>query len=302
MIFVFLLGNAAGRQTPPLIIFQGKRLPNQFKQMLPKGWNTDCSESGWMNSDTFYNYISHTFYPWLSTVGISIPIILFVDGHVSHRSLKLSEFCLEKQIILVSFLPNMTHISQPMDVVVYGPLKRKWAACLKHFRNSNQNLERMSKPMFCDLLNKCVNESLTTDLLRTSFEKTALWPFDADAFNYSKLSVSSEKTVEQDQSLTANSIFETNQIKSKFLDRLERLIESTFPGRLHEFKRSNDQWLGDEFANDLFIIWKESGGEIINPNSNEEVESFELVEVFDPVDETGRFVEFKLVSNVNFVG
>lgn len=156
--------------------------------MLPKGWNANCSDSGWLNSETFYNYISKTFYPWLATEGISTPVILFVDGHISHRSLKLSEFCSEHQIILVSFLPNLTHICQPMDVLVHGPLKQKWASCLNEFRSSHQHLERMSKPLFFELLKKCVNETLTPESLQTSFVETSLHPFDADNFDYSKLS------------------------------------------------------------------------------------------------------------------
>lgn len=275
MIFT---GSAAGVKTPPLLIFQGKRLPNQIKQILPKDWHANCSESGWMNTDIFYSYITQIFYPWLATQGILTPVILFVDGHISHRSLKLSEFCMENKIVLVSFLPNTTHICQPMDVVVYGPIKRKWAANLKEFRNSNRTIDRMPKGLFCDLLNKCVNETCTSELLKTSFAKTGLDPFNPDSFDYSKLTTHTDET--SNDINTDNSI---NQPRTTFLDRLENLIELTFPGRLNEFKRTDDgEWLGEIFARDLFLIWKEAGGVAnLNPDNISENETFELVDVID---------------------
>lgn len=156
--------------------------------MLPRGWNANCSDSGWLNSETFYNYITKTFHPWLATEGISTPVILFVDGHVSHRSLKLSEFCTEHQIILISFLPNLSHICQPLDVLVHGALQQKWATCLNEFRSSHRHLERMSNSLFGELLKKCVDEALTPESLQASFVETSLNPFDADNFDYSKLS------------------------------------------------------------------------------------------------------------------
>lgn len=172
------------------------------------------------------------------------------------RSLQLSEFCLDHKIILVSFLPNMTHICQPMDVVVYGPVKKKWAQNMKEFRNSHRNQERMPKPTFCDLATKCVNEVLTPDLLKAAFVKTGLNPFDAASFNYSKLSTHVELPPEIHQNEN------TFSPETTFLGHLESLIKSNIPFRLEDFEQTNGQWLGDPNANELFLIWREAGKNI----------------------------------------
>lgn len=247
-ILFYFLGNAAGRLTPPLLIFSGKRLPNQIQHILPNEWHVDMSESGWMTSDIFFKYISKVFYPWLEKSDITTPIILFVDGHVSHRSLKLSEFCSEKKIVLVSFIPNATHICQPMDVVVFSPLKRKWSECLQLFRAQNQQMERMSKQTFCDLLAKCVKEVCDPIILKTAFNKTGLFPFSENNFNYAQLS---------DQ---ANETTHTCAEDPIFLEFLERIIKSNFPNHLEEFKATADDWSGIPTAKDLFEVWKASGG------------------------------------------
>lgn len=277
IFFSIFTGNAAGRKTPPLLIFQGKRLPNQIKQILPNEWHCDISESGWMNSDIFYKYVSQTFYPWLQKNGISSPVVFFVDGHVSHRSLKLSEFCLQNRIILVSFLPNTTHICQPMDVAVYGPTKRKWSSNLKEFRNANVELSRLPKETFCNLLNQTVNEVCVPDLLKNAFEKTGLYPFDEENFDFSKLQQNKEN---EENEVECGPGHNQNHPTNDFLERLEYLIESNIPYRLQEFKNTNDEWIGDQNANDLFVIWKAAGG-AASEQEDEENEHFELVEIDD---------------------
>ncbi|KAF2903627.1 hypothetical protein ILUMI_02559 [Ignelater luminosus] len=54
------------------------------------------------------------------------PVLFFVDGHASHLTIDLSNFCSENQIILVALYPNATHVLQPMDVAVFHPLKDDW--------------------------------------------------------------------------------------------------------------------------------------------------------------------------------
>lgn len=184
--FVFI-GSASGRLIPPLIIFDGNNLPTQIDQILPKGWHADYSISGWLKSNIFFNYISKKFYPWLVKENIPTPIFLFVEGHIHHRSLQLSDFCSQHKIILVSFLPNTSHVSQPMDMIANGPLKQTWESKLKIFKNAHSDLERMPKAMFCDLLHKCLNESLNKQLLQESFSTTAIYPFDINRFDVSKL-------------------------------------------------------------------------------------------------------------------
>lgn len=199
-------GNADGLPTPPLLVFTGKRMPNQINAILPEGWVAAISESGWMNTDVFYDYITKTFHPWLLKNGINLPVVLFVDGHVSHRSLRLSEFCYENQIVLISLLPNTTHMCQPMDVVVFGPTKRKWSTILQNFKIENRE-ERMTKAKFCELLKNCVDESLTDKSLKSAFSKTALFPFIADDFDYSQLATDLQETVEKRYELPERFIY-----------------------------------------------------------------------------------------------
>ncbi|XP_011858222.1 PREDICTED: uncharacterized protein LOC105555789 [Vollenhovia emeryi] len=79
-----------------------------------------------MTSKSFYEYIANVFYPWLLSHKIKLPVILYVDGHSSHLTMPLSEFCRDKGIEVIALPPNATHILQPLDVGFFGPLKKNW--------------------------------------------------------------------------------------------------------------------------------------------------------------------------------
>ena len=50
--------------------------------------------------------------------------LLLCDNHSSHVTYEFIEFCLEKNIVLFFFPSHATHILQPLDVGVFGPLAR----------------------------------------------------------------------------------------------------------------------------------------------------------------------------------
>lgn len=109
-----------------MLVLQYERLPASVVNLMPDGWGLEKSPNGWMTSETFFEYIINIFHPWLTKEGIPLPIILCVDGHVSHLTLSLSEFCGKSGIVLIALLPNATHILQPIDIEVFHSLKNGW--------------------------------------------------------------------------------------------------------------------------------------------------------------------------------
>lgn len=80
MVVVFA---ASGKICPRLVIFPYVRPPKALVDSMPKSWVLMTSESGWMKSDVFYEYICNSFNTWLTENGIKKPIIIFIDGHKS---------------------------------------------------------------------------------------------------------------------------------------------------------------------------------------------------------------------------
>ncbi|XP_055551042.1 uncharacterized protein LOC129733298 [Wyeomyia smithii] len=182
---VLISASAAGKLAPPLILFPYKsRLPAHIVSSVPKGWAVGRSESGWMNSEAFFEYIANVFYPWALKEKVKFPLILFVDGHSSHTSFETIEFCKKNGIILVSHIPNATHVMQPLDVSFFAPLKNAWQEVVKQWRFENDGA-MISRANFAPLLEKAIDSLENKDTTLTNgFRKCGLYPFDADAIDY----------------------------------------------------------------------------------------------------------------------
>lgn len=65
-------------------------------------------------------------YPFLVKKGKKFPVILIVDGHATHLTLKLSLLCDKLKIILIALHPNASRILQFADVSCFRPIKNAW--------------------------------------------------------------------------------------------------------------------------------------------------------------------------------
>ncbi|XP_026465236.1 uncharacterized protein LOC113367875 [Ctenocephalides felis] len=107
---VLIGASADGKLMPVLSLFPYKRIPSNILAKYPKTWSIGRSEKGWMTSENFFEYIGNVFNPFLINESIEKPVVLFLDGHVSHLSYHLCKLCREIGVILVALLPNSTHI------------------------------------------------------------------------------------------------------------------------------------------------------------------------------------------------
>lgn len=174
---VLMNGNADGTIAPPLILFSYVRVPQDIAKSIPSHWGVGVSENGWMTCECFYEYMTNVFYPWIVQQGIKLPILFFVDGHVSHSSIHLSNFCDDVGIILVCLFPNATHLHQPMDIFVFKTLKESWKAAVANWRNDNPG-QLFKKKDFAPLLQQAINSSISPDVLRNGFRKSGLCPWN----------------------------------------------------------------------------------------------------------------------------
>ena len=107
-----------------------------MKGALPESFGL-ANRSGWMNSELFPVVLRH-FIKFMN-VSITDPAVLFLDNHVSHLSLEAIEPARENGLHLVTFPPHCSHKLQPLDVSVFGPIKRNYSALCDAWLTSNPN-------------------------------------------------------------------------------------------------------------------------------------------------------------------
>lgn len=94
---------------------------------IPNGWGVGHTDSGWMSAECFYCYLRNVFFKWLKEKNHPFPVVPYVDGHSSHRTLRLLEFGEKNQIELIALYRNASHIIQSLDVALFWPLKASYA-------------------------------------------------------------------------------------------------------------------------------------------------------------------------------
>ena len=145
---------------------------------FPSSWALGKSDSSWMQMERFLEFLKNFFRSLLKGNNIMLPVILFVDGHVSHLSLQTSQFYDQNGIILVALYANTTHILQPMDVAVFHTLKENWKQNVHKWHSNHLDDPILKKKDFAKLLKKVVDKHVTHSVLANSFCKCGLYPWD----------------------------------------------------------------------------------------------------------------------------
>ena len=174
--FITLLAAASadGTRLPPFIVYKAKHLWSRWTKGGPNGVMYSVSDSGWMESANFLQWFEKMFVPAVRHI---TPIILFFDGHHSHLTLRLIEVARSNNIHLICFPPHVTHILQPLDVGVFGPLKSSWRTVLKKYQIET-GAANVTKQDFPPLIAQLFGISFRKDHIKGGFKKSGIYPLD----------------------------------------------------------------------------------------------------------------------------
>ncbi|XP_072179879.1 uncharacterized protein [Diadema setosum] len=169
--------SASGNFCPPFVIYPGQRVSRNWKPLegAPESWFYGFSKSGWMNAELFYSWLSNHFYPYLVSQNIHFPVLLLVDGHTSHVDLHVGEFCAEREIILYRLQSHSSHVTQPLDLAVFGPLKKAYKKEETAWKDQHVG-QFVSKSVFASIFAKAWNQ-IKPEYAKAGFKAAGLYPF-----------------------------------------------------------------------------------------------------------------------------
>lgn len=105
---------------------------------------------------------------------------LFVmDGHGSHLTMEIIEYCLTNNIHLMCFPAHLTHMVQPLDVGIFGPVQRAYDKKTREWIRNPAN-GRMSLAAFFLLYHQAREETISNKLVASAFRGTGLIPIDSE--------------------------------------------------------------------------------------------------------------------------
>jgi len=133
-ISIMFAACADGTLLPLYTVYKSKHLHESWRIGGPKGARFNRSPSGWFDSLCFDDWIKSIALPYFSK--LSGQKVLIGDNLSSHLSTDSIKLCKENNIRFV-FLPNnSTHLTQPLDVAFFRPLKIHWRNILEQWKKT----------------------------------------------------------------------------------------------------------------------------------------------------------------------
>lgn len=209
LVTVAVAVSALGNAIPPLFVFPRVNYKPHFVHGGPVGSVGTANPSGWMKEDQFFTFAEHFVQHARPTR--DRPVLLLLDNHESHLSIKALDYFKENGVTVLSFPPHCSHKLQPLDRTVYGPFKKFVnTAC------DNWMTNHPGKPMSIYDIPGIVNTALplaaTTENIQAGFRVTGISPFNENIFPDSEFSGS--YVTDRPETITSNTLTNVNPIAS----------------------------------------------------------------------------------------
>ncbi|XP_060804831.1 uncharacterized protein LOC132904249 [Amyelois transitella] len=177
-ISVMFAGTANGSVMPPYVVYKAESLWCQWVEGGPENARFNRTKSGWFDSTTFLDWFNTIIVPWARK--LEGPKVVIGDNLSSHINSEVIELCEKYNIRFVLLPPNSTHLTQPLDVAFFGPLKKVWRKILTTYKIENPKQAGLNKSHFPPLLAKVMDEVNMTkkENVVSGFRATGIVPFN----------------------------------------------------------------------------------------------------------------------------
>ncbi|SPO30985.1 related to transposase [Ustilago trichophora] len=122
---------SGGQVLSPLVITKGRvHTVGEQRRMegVPNSWRFAKTDNGWTSHALGLEWLETIFEPETRPSTPSTWRLLIIDGHKSHTSAPFLDLCWNRNIIPFLLPAHATHVMQPLDVSIFGPL----SASVKH--------------------------------------------------------------------------------------------------------------------------------------------------------------------------
>lgn len=171
--------NAVGNTVPVFFVYPRVHFKPHMMIGGPAGCIGTANPSGWMTAECFLQWMKH--FATFAQCSSENRVLLLLDNHDSHISYDCLQFASENGITMLTFPPHTTHKLQPLDVSVYGPLKRFYNASCDSWMMSN------ARPMtiydIASVSTSAFAKAFTPANIVAGFKRCGIEPFDTSLFD-----------------------------------------------------------------------------------------------------------------------
>lgn len=175
-ISVMFAAAGDGKMLPPYVVYKATNIYDSWRVGGPPNSRYNRTKSGWFDSYTFADWMESIALPYLKKLeGVKV---LIGDNLSSHLSIDIINLCQENNIKFIFLLSNSTHLTQPLDVAFFRPLKMAWRSILEKWKQGpGRNEASLAKDKFPPLLKELCGTLKETNVI-AGFKKCGIVPLD----------------------------------------------------------------------------------------------------------------------------
>lgn len=178
---------ADGHVVPPFLCVAGRfhLAAWYFDGHIPANWVVKTTQNGWTDNETGLEWLRH-FDQHTKARQKGSYRMLVLDGHESHINAEFDEYCKANNIVPLCLPAHSSHLTQPLDVGVFGPLKKAYGEQISNLARAN--ITHITKDDFFPAFRAAFEAVFTEQNVKGGFRGAGLVPFNPDAV-ISKLDV-----------------------------------------------------------------------------------------------------------------
>ena len=157
-----------------MVIWNVKTMHSDMAAGEVRGTLHAFSDNGWIDQDLFDTWFHNLFLLYAPSIS---PLLLLMDGHSTHYCPETIRAAAKQKVILFTLPPNTTHLCQPLDKSIFGPLKTRYFQLCQEFMAKNPG-KVVSRFSFSSVFSKAWNATLTMENIQSGFETTGIYPLN----------------------------------------------------------------------------------------------------------------------------
>jgi hypothetical protein len=185
---------ADGSAIALLVIFKGQSLSSSWiPDNIPVDWQFSATAKGWTSNIHGVEWLKRCFDPATCSKANGKRRLLICDGHGSHVTGNFIVYCMYANIVLLILPPHTSHLTQPLDVSIFGPLKTHLNAELHGLISSE--IARVQKFEWLTAYVAARHRAFSIANILSSFSSAGLLPFQPRKVIRQLLSASNTQTL-----------------------------------------------------------------------------------------------------------
>jgi hypothetical protein len=126
--------SASGSRLPPYFISTRMTYDSTLEAhdyYLDEDFFMARTENSFITEVAFLDWFTRAFLPYVQKRAAKFSyrgkFLLFIDGHASHCTDLVREFCARNNTVLLLLVPHSSHVAQPLDLLTFSSFKRAFA-------------------------------------------------------------------------------------------------------------------------------------------------------------------------------